>query len=234
MKYRQIPIEGHYRRLIPSKYPTIEIYEKFSSREMQAFATMLETITNPRLAAKSRITGGNTSADPISPKLQNWNHAPFSYPMPEGTHFLPPPYSVMELASDVRGALARAVLRREEFLSRTDEPVCGVDMRMITNKVVGSFVDLRGVPPDMAQADRWALGRDLYENGAVGVVFGLAELPGCEFISIFNADVLVEKAVQGAHYRFRWDGRRINRIYDFGAHADIDRDAIIPGSVVVA
>jgi hypothetical protein len=68
--------------------------------------------------------------------------------MPEGTYFLPPPYSVMELAADERGALAKAILRREEFLSRTDEPACGVDMRMITNKVVGSFVDLRGLPPD--------------------------------------------------------------------------------------
>ncbi len=123
MEYPQIAVDGHYRRLIPSKYPTIDIYEKFGSREMQALAAELETITNPRLAAKSRITGGNISADSSSPKLQNWNHAPFSYPMPEGTHFLPPPYSVMELASDERGALARAIIRREEFLSRTDEPV---------------------------------------------------------------------------------------------------------------
>lgn len=234
MDYPQIAVDGHYRRLIPSKYPTIDIYEKFGSREMQDYAAELEAVTNPRLAAKSRITGGDTSADSNSPRLQNWNHAPFSYPMPEGTYFLPPPYSVMELASDERGALARAILRREEFLARTDEPVCGVDMRMITNKVAGSFVDLRGLPPDTSQAGRWTLGRRLYEDGVDGLIFKMAELPGTEFVSIFNVDTLVEKGVQGAHYRFRWDGHRIGRIYDFGADRDVDRSQIIAEPMAAA
>lgn len=234
MDYPQIAVDGHYRRLIPSKYPTIDIYEKFGSREMQDYAAELEVVTNPRLAAKSRITGGDTSADSNSPRLQNWNHAPFSYPMPEGTYFLPPPYSVMELASDERGALARAILRREEFLARTDEPVCGVDMRMITNKVAGSFVDLRGLPPDTSQAGRWTLGRRLYEDGVDGLIFKMAELPGTEFVSIFNVDTLVEKGVQGAHYRFRWDGHRIGRIYDFGADRDVDRSQIIAEPMAAA
>jgi hypothetical protein len=227
--YPQISINGQYRRLIPSKYPTIDIYEKFGSREMQTLAAELETITNPRLASKSRITGGDISADSNSPRLQNWNHAPFAYPMPEGTYFLPPPYSVMELAADERGALARAILRREEFLSRTDEPACGVDMRMITNKVVGSFVDLRGLPSDTSQTARWMLGQRLYEDGIDGILFKVAELPGNEFISIFNGEVLPERGVQGAHYRFRWDGQRIGRLFDFGANRDINRNDIIVG-----
>jgi hypothetical protein len=149
--------------------------------------------------------------------------------MPEGTHLLPPPYSVLELAADERGALARAILRREEFLARADEPACGVDMRMITNRVVGKFVDLRGLPPELSQTARWMLGRQLYEDDAQGALFAMAELPGYEFVSIFNRDVLVERGVQGAHYRFRWDGRQIGRLYDFAADRDIDRDEILAG-----
>ncbi|TAI62717.1 hypothetical protein CWO89_28230 [Bradyrhizobium sp. Leo170] len=229
--YPQISIDGQYRRLFPSKYPTIDIYEKFGSREMQALAADLETITNPRLAAKSRITGGDVSTDANSPKLQNWNHAPFAYPMPEGSYCLPPPYSVLELAADERGALARAILRREEFLSRTDEPACGVDMRMITNKVVGNFVDLRGLPPDTTQRARRLLGQSLYEEDVQGVIFKMVELPGHEFISVFNSDVLIERGIQGAHYRFRWDGTRITRVFDFGANKDIDRNEIIAASL---
>jgi hypothetical protein len=231
LEYPHISIDSEYRRLIPSKWPTIDIYEKFGSREMQAAAADLETLTNPRLAAKARITGGDLSADSRSPNLQNWNHAPFAYPMPEGTHLLPPPYSVLELAASERGALARAILRREEFLGRTDEPACGVDMRMITNRVVGKFVDLRGLPLDMTQIARWMLGRRLYEDGGQGALFRIADLPGYDFISIFNRDVLVERGVQGAHYRFRWDGRRIGRLYDFAADRDIDRDDIMSGSM---
>ena len=127
--YPKIAVHGQYRRLIPSKYPTIDIYERFGSPEMRAFAAELEKVTNPRLAAKSRLTGGDTAADSGSPRLQNWNHAPFAYPMPEGTYMLPEPYPVMELAGDERGALARAIVRREEFLARTEEPACEIELR---------------------------------------------------------------------------------------------------------
>ncbi len=105
---------------------------------------------------------------------------------------------------------------------------------MITNKVVGSFVDLRGVAQDTSQAARWKIGWRLYEDGVNGVIFNMAELPGSEFISIFNDDVLLEKGVQGAHYRFRWDGQRIGRLYDFGADRDIDRSEIIPRPMAAA
>jgi hypothetical protein len=73
------------------------------------------------------------------------------------------------------------------------------------------------------------LGRRLYEDGVDGILFKVAELPGNEFISIFNSDVLPERGVQGAHYRFRWDGQRIGRLFDFGANRDIDRNDIIVG-----
>lgn len=231
LAYPQISIDNRYRRLIPSKWPTIDIYEKFGSREMQSFAAELEAVTSPRLAAKARITGGDISADSNSPRLQNWNHAPFAYPMPEGTYSLPSPYSVMELAVDERGALGRAILRREDFLSRTDEPACGIDMRMITNRVVGKFIDLRGLPPDTSQTARWMMGHRLYEDGVHGILFKMTELPSSEFICVFTNEVLVDHGVQGAHYRFRWDGQRIGRIYDFAADRDIDRNAIIAGSM---
>lgn len=232
--YPRISIEGIYRRLIPSKYPTIDIYERFGSREMQAFAAELEAVTNPRLAAKSRITGGDISADSSSPRLQNWNHAPFAYPMPEGSDFLPAPYSVMDLASDTQAALARAVLRRELFLSRTDEPSCGVDMRMLAHQVKGEVIDLRSVPTDMSVAARRLIGRQLFEEGANGVLYQTEEVPGHDFLAVFSVEILVDKAVQGAHYRFRWDGRRVSRIFDFTRNEDIDRDDVFPKSMAAA
>jgi hypothetical protein len=221
--YPRISIDGQYRRLIPSKYPTIDIYESFGSREMQAFAAELEAVTNPRLAAKSRITGGDISADAASPRLQNWNHAPFSYPMPEGSDFLPAPYSAMDLAFDTQAALARAVLRRELFMSRTGEPSCGIDMRMLVHQVKGEVIDLRSVPTDMSVAARRLIGRQLFEDGANGVVYRTEEVPGHDFLAVFSVEILVDKAVQGAHYRFRWDGHQVSRIFDFTRNGDIDR-----------
>ncbi len=226
MQYPLVAVDGVFRRLIPSKYPTVDLYERFGSAEMQALAAELEKLTNPRLLAKQRIAGEDVSPDTASPKLQNWNHAPLAYPLPEGSYFLPQPYSVMELASTELGALARAILRREAFLSRTQEPICGVDMRMISNRIVGNFVDLRDQPSDMPVDERRKLGRKLFEEGADGIIFRMAEVTGCDFVGIFKLDILNERGVQGAHYRFRYDGQRISRVFNFAANQDVDRSQI--------
>jgi hypothetical protein len=234
LRYPTVEVDGLYRRLIPSKYPTIDLYERFGSAQMQALAADLEKLTNPRLQARTRIASGEMPADTGSPMLQNWNHAPFAYPLPEGSQFLPPPYPVMELAETEIGALARAVLRREEFLSRTDEPLCGVDMRVIANRIKGKFIDLRALPADMAPQAKWLIGQELYAEEISGIVFKMNDVAKCDFIGILRLDVLQDKGVQGAHYRFRWDGTRISRIFDFAANADIDRSAILSAQRVAA
>lgn len=223
MQYPLLEVDGVFRRLIPSKYPTVDLYEKFGSPQMQSLAAELEKLTNPRLKAKSRMTGGDVAADAGTPKLQNWNHAPFAYPQPEGSWFLPPPYPVMELAATERGALARAIVRREQFLQRTDEPVCGVDMRMISNKIAAEFVDLRSLPADTTEVVRREIGQGLYEDGANGIVFKMAEVPGEDFLAIFKLELISERGLQGAHFRFRWDGNGVGRIFDFANNRDIDR-----------
>lgn len=225
MQYPLVAIDDNFRRLIPSKYPTINVYEKFSPK-MQEVATGLEPLTNPRLVAQVRLAG-HMAPDTASPQLQNWNHAPFTYPQPEGSRFLPAPYSVMELAATEQGALARAILRREDFLSRTEEPVRVLDMRVICNRVVGNFADLRGLPPETSETARHMLGKRLYQDESDGIIFRIPEVPGCDFVAIFGPDVLTERAVQGAHYRFRWDGRQIGRIYDFNTDRDIERSEIL-------
>ena len=96
-------------------------------------------------------------------------------------------------------------------------------MRMLSNRVVGSFYDLTELSTDLPQSARWDIGYDLYEAGATGLLYRMAEIPSGEFISIFNSDALPEQAVQGSHYRFAWNGKSIARLYDFTEKQDIDR-----------
>lgn len=229
MEYPVVSIDQDCRRLIPSKFPTIDVYERLHSDPLRVVAQQLEELTNPRLAAKARLTRGNASVDTDSPQLQNWNHAPFAYPNPEGTYLLSPTYHVMEVASDVRAALASAILRREAFMSRTNEPPAGLDMRMISNRIRGEFVDLRGLSSDIDQAGRWEIGRQYYEQSAAGILFRHPEILGADFLSVFDPGVLVAKGVQATHYRFRWDGSRIPLIYDFGTGEDIRREDLFCG-----
>jgi hypothetical protein len=230
LPFDEVRISGIYRRLIPSKFPTIDVYERLGSQALKDEAIRLEALTNPRLISQGRILA---SADPNDPttasQLQNWNHAPFTYPNIEGGHFLPRPYPVLELAPDDRAALARAIIRREEFLARTDDPPQGLDMRVISNSVSGTFADLRPISSVLDQQSRWEIGRKLYDGGATGILFGLPEVGGAEFVGIFSKQALIGSAMQAAHYRFQWDGRSIAKVYDFTNGADITREEIFAG-----
>lgn len=215
-------------RLIPSRFPPVDVYERLAPA-LRAAAAEIEVLTNPRLAAKSRLTGGAASVDENSPRLQNWNHAPFAYTNPEGSYLLGPVHGVMEAAGDEDAALAIAIRRRETFLSRTSEPPLDLDMRVLSTRIAGEFADLTAMALDMAQAARWEIGRQLLDAGASGAVFRRAERPVAQFIAVFDA-ALLERSLQRTHYRFVWDGTVIKSVYDFGSGWEIKREDLVPGS----
>jgi hypothetical protein len=131
-------------RLIPSRFPPVDVYERLAP-ELRAVAQETEALTNPRLAAKARLTGGPASVDENSPRLQNWNHAPFAYTNPEGSYLLSPVHGVMEVAGSEEAALAIAIRRREIFLGRTTELALDLDMRLLSTRIAGEFADLTGL-----------------------------------------------------------------------------------------
>lgn len=186
MRFPEVAVNDIYRRLIPSKFPTIDVYERLGPQAVRDEAIRLEEHTNPRLISKARILAASEAmSPPASVQLQNWNHAPFTYPNIEGSYVLPSPFPVLELASDIKGALARAILRREAFLSRTADPPQGLDMRVISNSVVGTFVDLRESCKELDQEARWSIGKELYNAGAMGALFTIPEISGTQFAAIF-------------------------------------------------
>lgn len=218
-------VTGDWHRLIPSRFPPVEVYERLGPPELGALAKQIEDLTNPRLRERSWLVSKGGAAE-NSPQVQNWNHAPFAYPNPEGSTWLSEAFGVLEVVDCRRGALARSVRRREIFLSRTDEPPMGVDMRMFKTPVKGEFVDLRGEPSKLPKAERWALGLKLYEQGAKGVLFSPGDHPKMRALAVFNGGVL-ERTVQAEHYRFIWDGKTIVTVYDFQTGENIPRDELM-------
>lgn len=216
-------IEADWCRLIPSKFPPIEVYARMLSPELTHVAHQLEELTNPRLAAQKRIAA--TQSEVTLGKLQSWNHAPFAYKDPAGTRFLPPAFGAMEVAADVTAALAWAVKRRETFLDATEQPACFLDMRLFKVPVRGSFVDLRRLPTDLDEKERWRLGKTLYDDGAEGVIFHRPGIPDADFLAVFDLACL-KPSVQATHYRFAWDGRAVDVVYDYGTGEKIPREQL--------
>lgn len=226
MTYGTRRIDQEWHRLIPSRFPPVEVYERLGPPEIAADAKALEDKTNPRLQAKSWLLGKSAEYSESSPRLQNWNQAPFSYRNPEGSTFLNPAYGVFEAVSGVRPALARAIRRRELFLSRTQEPPTGLDMRLLVTRIQGELVDLTEQSWNDDRDRRWAAGREIYEAGANGILFRSPDAPQCLAVTVFD-NGLLGRTIQSAHYRFVWDGEKIRKVYDFsGDGTELSRDEL--------
>jgi len=200
--------------LIPSRFPPVDIYERVSPEADWPALLRVEELTNPRVRAKAALIGVD-AVDVGSPQLQNWNHAPFTYLNPEGTWLLPARYGALELSDCLQTALAASIRRREQFLSRTHEPETNLDMRVISRKVSGTFIDLSRVDLlSMPKEERWKIGETAHKEGASGILFASPYRVGGLCLAVFTSHVL-GRAVQAEHYRFIWDGAAVRATYSF-------------------
>jgi hypothetical protein len=206
-------IANKFYRLIPSRFPPVDVYERLGTRAQRERAQQLEAMTNPRLASLARSEAVHDSKLAGEPRYQNWNHAPFAYLDPEGSWFLGPAFGALELAQSQESALLLAVARRERFLLRTHEIPIELDMRLLVTEVSG-VVAQPLVSPAAPEAERWAIGERLRSEGFSGAVHRRNDVPG-EFLAVFS-NKIHGRSVQAAHYRFAWNGDRIRSIYDFG------------------
>lgn len=214
MKVATTAIEGEWYRLIPSRFPPVNVYERLGSPALTAGAQRLENLTNPRLASKRRLMD-SPALGHISPyRVQNWNHAPFAYLNPEGTHWLDAAFGALDLSKDPETALVVAIERREVFLTRTHEPPIDLDMRLLMTQVVGEFADFEEHEPVASSEVRRAIGRSIHQSGLAGILYRRADACRGRCLSVFRGDVLGQ-SIQSTHYKFVWDGRSINSVYDF-------------------
>lgn len=226
VKYPTCSFDQDCYQLIPSRFPIVQVYERLGDTALQDAAKELEVRTNPRLAAVEQLEVKPRPEDKSANQYQNWNHAPFAYKDPRGTYFLGSTHGALEVATDVRNALAYALVRREEFLSATDEPAMGLDMRVFARRIAGKFTDLTKLNPNLSKEERWKLGHALLEGGAAGVLFCRPGFGGHRFLSVFDGSLL-PRAVQATHYRFVWDGRTVRSIYDFSNGTEILRGELL-------
>ena len=204
-------VNAPWFRLIPSRFPTIDVYDRVASRERWSILNDVELLTNPRQKERASMLGADI-VDGAPPKFQNWNHAPFVYVDPDGSYLLRGAFGVMELGETKDTALAMAVSRREAFLSATSSPPQAIEMRLLNHPVEGKFAVLRDLDR-FSREERWELGEAMYENWD-GAIFECPASPTGNGLAVFNSECL-GKSVQGDHFRFWWDGIRIHNIYNF-------------------
>ena len=208
-----ICIDERFHNLIPSRFPPVPVYDRIAGGRDELFA-QIEEITNPRVRERERLTQGLAPVDQEKPRFKNWNHAPFVYPNPEGSRFYKADRNVLELAGDLQTALAIAVEKRETFLRRTSEPPTVIEMRQIVRPVLGSYLDARGWGGADDRQRRLELGEKAVKYKLDGILFSPVERPSATGIVVLKPECL-GKPDQADHFKFLWNGERINVLYSF-------------------
>ena len=227
-----VAVDQTFFVLIPSRFPPIAVYHRISNGNDDEIAA-IESLTNPRLAEKRRLMTHRPDFDEKSPSLQNWNHAPFTYLNPEGSRFFGPETPCLELSADRQTALAVSVAKRQKFLERTKESRTDLDMRMLSRRVRGTFLDGRDWPVDATSFELRELGKSILELDVQGVLFRSNERPSGDRVAIRTGTAL-DSAVQGDHYRYLWDGSRIGSLYAFNDGKEIDPSLLCLSETILA
>jgi hypothetical protein len=207
-------------RLVPSRFPPIQLFERVARPEDLEAVFAFESRTNDRLreeagdihlvAREDRISGPGTS--PIM--------AAFTHRNPDGSRFSDGSFGVYYAAHALETAVWETAHHRARFLRATKQGAMEIDMRSYLANIDAELADLRGqrkrkrelYDPDSYAASR-PYGVKLRARGAGGIVYESVRHAGGECIAVFKPR-LVKPAVQGPHLCFAWDGEKIARWYE--------------------
>ena len=207
-------------RLIESKYPPIDLFEDLADPEDWELLAAAEAKTNPRIAE----TIGNLDLVPVERRVAgpgaSYVMAPFTHCSPDRPgRFHDGHFGAYYAAGDFETAVAEVTHHQARRLFDTsDEPGWISDMRELVGAVEAMLVDIRTsgfdallAPDDYAPSQNFA--RRQREAGSDGIVYPSVRNPGGECIAAFWPDVIA-KPVQGRHFRYHWDGERIDMIHE--------------------
>ena len=207
-------------RLIPSRYPTVGLYDAIADPADLEVVFKIEALTNPRIRDEVGQLQLVPSTERVSGPGSTAVMAAFTHLNPEGSRFSNGSYGMYYAAHALETAVAEVSHHRAVFLARTAEPALDVDMRVITATVDAPLHDLRHARKHAAELfdpDRYdapqALGQQLRDAGSWGVQFPSVRDKGGECLGLFRPKAL-HRAKQGAHIALHWDGQRITHWYE--------------------
>jgi hypothetical protein len=207
-------------RVIPSRYPTIHLFERIAEPGDWDALYWIESLTNPRL----RDEVGDIELVPREDRAFGPGGsvimAPFTHLDPAGSRFADGTFGAFYTAASLATSIAETRYHREVFLRATRQSPIELDMRSYLADVAARFHDIRGKRThltDIYDPDSYIssqiLGRTIQREGSNGIVYDSVRHIGGECLAIYRPR-LIQNLRQGVHLRYVWDGGRISRVYE--------------------
>jgi RES domain len=206
-------------RVISSRFPPIDLFERVASPEDWEALYWLESLTNPRLRDEVGEIELVPKEDRVFGPGASVLMAPFTHLNPEGSRFADDTFGAFYAAASLDTSIAETRYHREVFLRATRQGPLELDMRTYLTDVAANFHDIRGKRdrmPDIYDPDSYVasqkLARALRLAGSNGVVFDSVRHAGGQCLAIYRPR-LIQNCRQGTHLRYVWDGARISQVY---------------------
>lgn len=210
-------------RIVASRYPPIRLFERLTPDPAVWDALIaLEQLTNPRI----RDELGEIALVPpdqcVSGPGASYVMASFTHLNPNGSRFSDGTFGVYYAASELATAIAETIFHFEQFARDSGDPLRMEEMRVLVGAVAAEFEDVAGLPeplrsqildPSSYAASR-AYARELREAGADGVVYPSVRRTGGECLGAFRPRA-VGLPRQERHLKYRWNGDRVDRYFDY-------------------
>ena len=210
-------------RIIPSRFPPIDLFERVADPADLEAIVALETLTNDRIRDAVGELQLVPQQDRISGRGTSHIMAAFTHLNPAGSRFSDGTFGVFYAAYTLDTAIAETRYHREQFLRATSEPPLELDMRVLLADLQQHLPDIRGrqqdlpaiyAPEDYSAAQ--ALGKRLRAQNSWGIVYDSVRHAGGECAAVFRPPAL-QNCRQERHLCYVWDGTRISMVYRKGS-----------------
>jgi hypothetical protein len=217
-------------RVIASRYPPIDLYERVSSDPAVWDALIAaEMLTNPRV----RDQLGKINLVPIEERVSgpgaSYVMAPFTHLNPKGGRFSDAAHGAYYAAQDLPTAVAETAYHFARFAADAADGPRYEEMRVIVGRIDADLHDVDQLdaadrrllldPNDYTSSQAFALAlRDL---GSTGVHYSSVRRAGGTCVAVFRPSA-VGIPVQTKHLQYHWDGTAMRRYFDYEEDAWID------------
>lgn len=206
-------------RIIPSRYPPIQLFERIGDPEDWEALAAIEGLTNDRIREEIGDISVVPPEERVSGPGASWVMAPFTH-LGRPSRFSDGSFGVYYCARPRATAVAETVHHMGRFYAATAEAPLDVDTRVLVGRVDATFHDLRPDPahwravldPDDYTASQ-ALGARLRREHGNGIACPSVRHEGGECLGALRPRAL-HVPVQGPHLTYHWDGERIDRFFD--------------------
>jgi hypothetical protein len=217
-------------RIISSRYPPINLFERLTADPAVWDALIaLEQLTNPRVRDEIGEIALVPPGDRVGGPGASYLMAAFTHINPKGSRFSDGTFGVYYAAAAMETAIAETVFHFEAFASDSADPPRSEDMRVLVGTVAAEFDDADALPAAQRRAildpESYATSqgyaKQLRAAGANGIAYPSVRQAGGQCLGVFRPRA-VGIPHQERHLKYRWNGERVDRFFDYARDEWID------------